>query len=364
MEHGDDYLTDRKFRDRFNSMRLAREMTDVVIAVENREFPAHKLILAGCSPYFRGMFREGSNFDERQRDRVQIDPKGELGIRADAVEQLINYVYTGKVEISHHNVIDLIRAADLLELAEIKNKTLGVIERHISFDTYLDIRDVGNVFDCPRLSEAVDKFIRKNFAQFARTETFLTLEEDEVRKYLKHECLRTETEEEVFQAALDWCKKNGPLSAFVALASDCIRFHLLSVKFLAGVLADDTDVRADSAVSEFLLKEMRSPANVVVSASRPRLSTRVLVAMPFKADAFHLAMFYGDHVEFKQRPYPDSLGGATYDFFSVCQLDSGRLLVAGGILNGDYNHKAYIYSVASDEWSQFAHTLPGDLVRT
>ena len=60
--------------------------------------------------------------------------QGDLGIRAEAVEQLIIYMYTGRVTISQQNVIDLIRAADLLELTSVKNETLKVIEEHISFD--------------------------------------------------------------------------------------------------------------------------------------------------------------------------------------------------------------------------------------
>jgi hypothetical protein len=360
-----EYLTDAKFRGRFNAMRLAREMTDVVLVVEGTEFPAHKIILSGCSSYFRGMFREGSNFYERQRDRVEIDPKGELGIRADAVGQLVGYVYTGRVDISHHNVIDLIRAADLLELAEIKNKTLSVIEKHINFDTYLDIRDVGNVFDCPRLSDAVDRFIRKNFALFSKTDTFLALEEQEVLRYLRHECLRTETEEDVFDAAMTWCKSRGDMEAFVRLGV-CIRFNLLSVKFLAGVLKDDVEVRAHDEVSKFILEEMRSPSTAVVINSRPRLSTRVLVAMPYTQSNFYLMMFYGDHVEFEARAFPEYIAGSHTDF-CVCRIDNTRLFVAGGIHYGEgdnliaHTHKCYVYDLTADEWSLSPVLLLGDL---
>ena len=49
------HLSDTKFRDIFNEMRLSGEMCDVQIQVEEATFQAHKLILAGCSPYFRGM---------------------------------------------------------------------------------------------------------------------------------------------------------------------------------------------------------------------------------------------------------------------------------------------------------------------
>ena len=48
-------------------------------------------------------------------------------------------MYTGRVTISQQNVIDLIRAADLLELTSVKNETLKVIEEHISFDVSIKI---------------------------------------------------------------------------------------------------------------------------------------------------------------------------------------------------------------------------------
>ena len=48
-------------------------------------------------------------------------------------------MYTGRVTISQQNVIDLIRAADLLELTSVKNETLKVIEEHISFDVSIKL---------------------------------------------------------------------------------------------------------------------------------------------------------------------------------------------------------------------------------
>ena len=67
-------LTDSRFRQCFNEMRESGEMCDVQIVVEESSFAAHKLILAGCSTYFRGMFRQG-NFDESKSNRILIDPK-------------------------------------------------------------------------------------------------------------------------------------------------------------------------------------------------------------------------------------------------------------------------------------------------
>lgn len=276
---GAEHLTDDKFRSCFNEMRIAGEMTDVEIVVEDREFPAHKLILAGCSPYFRGMFR-GGNFDESSSARIQIDPNGDLGIKADAVEQLIIYVYTGHVEISHHNVIDLIRAADLLELTEVKHETLNVIAEHINLETYLDIREVSIVFNCPRLLETVDKFIRKNFSEFAKTGAFLELSEHALIAYIQHDLLRTDSEEVIFRAVVRWCKENDCLDRFSEFAR-YLRFNLLSFKFLAGILREDMEIRAIDAVSNTLLDKMQS-STTTSNVSRPRFSTHILVAFPYR----------------------------------------------------------------------------------
>ena len=46
---------------------------------------------------------------------------------------MVNYRSFKKFRGKLH-VIDLIRAADLLELTSVKNETLKVIEEHISFD--------------------------------------------------------------------------------------------------------------------------------------------------------------------------------------------------------------------------------------
>ena len=58
---------------------------------------------------------------------------GELGIKAKAVELLIQYMYTGCIDFSLGNIIDLIWASDLLQLPEIKEQGLDKLEEHIDF---------------------------------------------------------------------------------------------------------------------------------------------------------------------------------------------------------------------------------------
>ena len=95
-------------------------------------FLAHKLILSGCSPYFRCMFGE-KKFRESDMEAVSIDPEGKSGIKSKAIGQLIDYMYTGCLDLSENNVIDIIWAADMLQLTEVKQQGLNKLEEIINF---------------------------------------------------------------------------------------------------------------------------------------------------------------------------------------------------------------------------------------
>ena len=79
----------------------ANYLCDVVLLTTNQqEFPAHKAVLASCSPYFHAMF---DRFDESHQERIvlqDIDPKA-LGL-------LLDFLYTSQIQISEQNAQVLI----------------------------------------------------------------------------------------------------------------------------------------------------------------------------------------------------------------------------------------------------------------
>lgn len=63
---------------------------------EGNEIPAHKMMLASCSPYFYAMF---TGFEESRQDKITIQ-----GVDYQALQLLVDYVYTATVEVTADNV--------------------------------------------------------------------------------------------------------------------------------------------------------------------------------------------------------------------------------------------------------------------
>ena len=86
-------------------------LCDVILCVEDREFPVHRIILAACSDYFEAMFTSGMSESANEQKKIEIK-----GLSADTMDILLDFIYTEKVKVSVENVQALLPAACLLQL--------------------------------------------------------------------------------------------------------------------------------------------------------------------------------------------------------------------------------------------------------
>ena len=69
----------------------------MTIVVDDKEIPAHRVVLSSCSPYFYAMFT--GDLAEAKSTRItlqEIDPE--------ALEKLIDFVYTSEIHVNEENV--------------------------------------------------------------------------------------------------------------------------------------------------------------------------------------------------------------------------------------------------------------------
>jgi len=67
--------------------------TDTVLVAGDTEVLCHRAVLSASSPYFRAMFHGALR--ESREQRIKLD-----GVTALAVRRLVDYIYTGRIEVS------------------------------------------------------------------------------------------------------------------------------------------------------------------------------------------------------------------------------------------------------------------------
>ena len=280
-------------------------------------------------------------FTEADSESVSIDPEGQLGIKAHAVEQLIKYIYTGSLQFDVNCAIDIIWAADLFQLSDVKEQGLDNLEECVNFQTYLEICEVATYFARPRLINAVNRFLRSNFEEFSNSPTFLELPFNDICNYLKHRNLKTSTEEVVLKAAIKWCRHNQKWDKFTAM-SECIQFNLISVRFLCHLLREDPDFKTAENLRDVILKKMEGMEKPT-AISRPRFSSHMLVAMPYRSKSFFIIHFQGsDIIDFFVKDFPEIICDHINVLvnYQICQLDDHYIYLAGGT---SYNAESESY---------------------
>uniref|UniRef100_A0A8D0PX26 Intracisternal A particle-promoted polypeptide n=1 Tax=Sus scrofa TaxID=9823 RepID=A0A8D0PX26_PIG len=232
-----------------NKMRNGQHFCDVQLQVGKETFNVHRLVLAASSPYFAALFTGGMK--ESSKDVVQI-----LGIEAGIFQVLLDFIYTGTVNIGVNNVQELIVAADMLQLTEVVNLCCEFLKGQIDPQNCIGIFQFSEQIACHDLLEFTENYIHVHFLEVHSGEEFLALTKDQLIKVLRSEELSIEDEYQVFLAAMQWILKDlGRRRKHVVEVLDPIRFPLLPpqrlLKYIEGVSDFNLRVALQTLLKEY-----------------------------------------------------------------------------------------------------------------
>ena len=107
-----------------SELRDQKVLCDVVLCVGAHQFPAHRVVLAGCSPYLRAMFTNGML--ESEKNAIEIHD-----LEPATMEAMLEFMYHGRVVITVENVQSLMQGASMFNLATLRNMCCQFLQLHI-----------------------------------------------------------------------------------------------------------------------------------------------------------------------------------------------------------------------------------------
>ncbi|XP_005101555.1 kelch-like protein 21 [Aplysia californica] len=184
---------------KLNEFRLGSLFTDAVLCVGQEEFPCHKNVLAVSSPYFQAMFT--SDLKESRENKISFND-----ISPWTLKLVIDYAYSGKIEITANNAQEMLAAACLFQYPAIVSACETFLEQQLHPSNCLGIEMFAHLHSCTGLVEKAHQFALENFTVVVENDEFLDLPLDRLQGYISSDLIDVRTEESVFHAAMRWIK--------------------------------------------------------------------------------------------------------------------------------------------------------------
>lgn len=223
-----------------NEMRGKAQLCDVVLRVDRCEFPAHRIVLAGASRYLQAMFTNGM----LESGKTKIDLGG---IDPQTMAILLEFVYTGSVELTTANVQQLYAGASMLHLTSLAKSCSNFLEAHIDFSNCIGVRAFADLYSCSSLERFAFKYICEHFLDVVHSDEFLELNKDGLIDLLKCNALQVYSEDEVFNAVELWISHGyEQRKACASEVLQHVRLPLISLEFLETRVVPASFVKNDS----------------------------------------------------------------------------------------------------------------------
>ncbi|KAL9950818.1 hypothetical protein ACROYT_G043382 [Oculina patagonica] len=262
---------------RLNMQRKQDHLCDVTLVTKDeKEFKAHRNVLSAASPFFHKLLQ--SDMKENREGIARFEE-----ILGSVMEDVLEFIYTGSVEITQENSEDLIATADYLLIPGLKTVSGRFLEGQMTRSNCISTFYFAEKYQCDELIANSRKFIHANFASVAEMDEFLNLEAKEVERWISSDEISVAFEEDVFRIILKWVEQNKSerKAAFEELFRH-VRLVFLSRDYLLYVVTNEL-VRENSVCFKLTsdaikLTTFASEDDDLVQSPRKGLETRVIVA--------------------------------------------------------------------------------------
>ncbi|XP_065085350.1 BTB/POZ domain-containing protein 9 [Ochlerotatus camptorhynchus] len=218
-----------RFSEQMAQLCMSYDYSDVTFIVENEKLPAHRVILAARSEYFRALLYGGLSESTQNEIHLKIPLK--------AFKALLKYIYSGNMSLAQmkeENILDTLGLANQYGFTDLEIAISDYLRQVLSLNNVCAILDAAKLFGLEGLTNVCHAFLDRNAEAILQYETFKTLSQDAICSLLMRDSFFA-PEVQIFQAVHDWCKCNSEGGNVDAVVSQ-VRFSLMTLEQLLHVV--------------------------------------------------------------------------------------------------------------------------------
>ena len=244
---------------RLNIQRRNEDSCDVILEVgsgdDRARLKAHRNVLCAASPFFYNALN--TEMKEKKEGVIRLE-EASKGL----MEDILEYLYTGHVEISERNAVDFLGMADYLIIPSLKAKSSEVITQSMSHTNCLLFNYAAMRYQCTELQERTRNFIFANFMSVTASEDFLELSRKQLEEWISRDEIQVKSEEEVFQVIVNWIEKreSGEHEEFFQLLHH-VRLMYLPRSYIFNVILPHPLVKNSGTCTAFVLDVTKEISN-------------------------------------------------------------------------------------------------------
>ena len=241
-----------------NDCRKSGQFHDVIIKAGSEDISANRMVLSCYSDFFKSMFQ--TSMKEQYQETVEIKE-----FDGKAVKTLIDFMYTGSIAIDSENAMNVLSAADFLQIDEVKDFCFNYFESEMSPDNCLDIIKASYLFKPNSSLDDIYEYISENLNKIAESNKFKNLSKSDIISLIEKLDSSVTKEKYVFEAIIGWIEfdVNSRKQDFAELFRR-IELDQISPTYLEIQVASNSHVKEDvqclnlvmSAISQ-QFKELR-----------------------------------------------------------------------------------------------------------
>lgn len=236
-----------------SALAMSDMYADVVFLVDEQRLPAHRIILAARSDYFRAMLYGG--LCESTQSVIA------LNIPLQAFRTLLRYIYAGHIDLGPlavEHVLDTFGLAHQYGFGALELAISDYLRGVLSIDNVCAILDAASLYGLADLSDVCLTFMDQNATFLLQHDTFRSLSKQALCGLLRRDSFFA-PEVQIFAAVHDWSRANAgeDVAEVVAL----VRLSLMNMEQLLKVVRPSGILHPDRLLDVFEEKTLAKQLN-------------------------------------------------------------------------------------------------------